>query len=144
MSSSIKDIIKTFKDLNEKEEPAISAQDPSVSEPQKRVGAQKTKPKAEKQEKNTEPKTVVQAAEKPTNTGKIRLDDAFFMALADQEFNYEDRKIAYLESDLYEIFMSVKRKKRVKNVSVLINAILNQFVDEHREDLKVILANTKL
>jgi hypothetical protein len=141
MSSSIKDIIKTFKNLNEKEEA------PSVEE----VTIPSPKPKAEKPKKTTavsKPKKVVSTTivqnTVETSTAKISLNDAFFASLADQEFNYEDRKIAYLESDLYEIFMSVKRKKRIKNVSVLINAILNQFVEENREDLKAILANTKL
>jgi hypothetical protein len=155
MSSSIKDIIKTFQ----------SRQDEPVSEsPITEVKMVETAPKTtvispvikevvapvlkEVKKKAVEKKSIesvktITKAE-AAMLSKIQLSDEFFNSLTGQEFVYEDRRIAYIEYDLYEVFMSLKRKKKLKNISVLINAILNQFVEENKEDIKQILTNSRL
>ena len=155
MSNSIKDIIKTFKTRQDEQTDESTPEEVKVEMPAKTEIVQpvletKKQPivKAVKEPKKKIDKPVSTETENPKANQeilpKISLSDEFFSTLAGQEFVYEDRRIAYIETDLYEIFMSVKRKKKLKNISVLINAILNQFIEDNKEDIKQILTNNRL
>lgn len=155
MSNSIKDIIKTFKTRQDEQIDESAVEEVKMEPPTKTEVVQpvlETKKQAVakvvKEPKKKMDKAVSTESEKPKANQeilpKISLSDEFFNTLAGQEFVYEDRRIAYIETDLYEIFMSVKRKKKLKNISVLINAILNQFVEDNKEDIKQILTNNRL
>jgi hypothetical protein len=158
MSSSIKDIIKTFQTRQDEQvvessvtevktvekAPETVIVSPVIKEVVAPVVKEVKKKVIEKKpiENVKTVKTITQA--EAAMLSKIQLSDEFFNSLTGQEFVYEDRRIAYIEYDLYEVFMSLKRKKKLKNISVLINAILNQFVEENKEDIKQILTNAKL
>jgi hypothetical protein len=155
MSSSIKDIIKTFQSRQDeqvvetpesevKTEAAVAKT--TIASP---VIKEVIAPVVKEAKKKAVEKKPIESIKTPKKAqtamlSKIQLSDEFFNSLAGQEFVYEDRRIAYIEYDLYEVFMSLKRKKKLKNISVLINAILNQFVEENKEDIKQILTNARL
>jgi hypothetical protein len=67
--------------------------------------------------------------------------DGFLANLVNEAFSYEKRKYAFIEPRLFELFMQVKIKKDIKNISVIVNTILNEYVDKHQEELKKILEN---
>jgi hypothetical protein len=155
MSSSIKDIIKTFQSRQDEqvEEIPVSEVKTAATTPKTAIKspvvkeviapvAKEVKKKAVEKKPIELVKTITKS--EATRLSKIQLSDEFFNSLTGQEFVYEDRRIAYIEYDLYEVFMSLKRKKKLKNISVLINAILNQFVEENKEDIKQILTNARL
>lgn len=165
MSKSIKDIINTYK--TRQEDSAISeineAAESTIIEtttplPVKEIAAvgeelavaakpklpKIKKDKAEKKATDLRSTTTDETTTENAQFQGLNLSDTFFSSLDGQEFSYEQRRIAYIETELYEIFMSLKRKKNLKNISVLINAILNDFVDNNKDDIKRILTNTRL
>jgi hypothetical protein len=154
MNNSIKDIIKTFKNRQDEqiEESVVEEvkvePTPIKTEVVKPIQVKKEQLIVKESKKKTGKEKPVESEKSETFSlsmpQKIQLSDEFFNNLSGQEFVYEDRRIAYIETELYEIFMSVKRKKKLKNISVLINAILNQFVEDNKDDIKQILTNSRL
>ena len=154
MNNSIKDIIKTFKNRQDEqiEESVVEEvkveTTPIKTEVATPISEKKGQPIVKESKKKTGKEKPVESEKSKTISQallqKIQLSDEFFNTLTGQEFVYEDRRIAYIETDLYEIFMSIKRKKKLKNISVLINAILNQFVEDNKDDIKQILTNSRL
>ena len=165
MSKSIKDIINTYKTrqddsaISEIKEAAESTVIEITTPPQVKemvvieekpaVAATPKSPKIKKEKvekKATDLRSTItdETTTENAQSQRLSLSDIFFSSLDGQEFSYEQRRIAYIETELYEIFMSLKRKKNLKNISVLINAILNDFIDNNKDDIKRILTNTRL
>ncbi len=149
--STIKNLVKTFKErekqvdsnpiqeepvLNTATQPVTLVEPPKVVQEVKMPVKQKKvvdKPVKEviKQEKTT---VVAEDALSP----HFSLSDDFFAALNEQSFSYEKSKFAYIDKKIYEVLMTLKRKKDVKNVSTLINAALSQFIEQNKEEIKTI------
>ena len=64
---------------------------------------------------------------------------AFLENLVNEAFSYEKRKYAFIEPRLFEIFMQVKIKKDIKNISVIVNTILNEYVEKHQDEIRKLL-----
>jgi hypothetical protein len=74
-----------------------------------------------------------------TSTNKE--DGKFLGNLVNEAFSYEKRKYAFIEPRLFELFMQVKIKKDIKNISVIVNTILNEYVDKHQDEIRKLLEN---
>jgi hypothetical protein len=48
-----------------------------------------------------------------------------------------------IREELYEIFMSLKRAQKLKSVSTLIDFALEEYIKNHREEIKAVLYNSK-
>ena len=150
--STIKNLVKTFKERKDEETvPTAEIKAETLARvgeetPQYRTPkAVKTAAKVPKPVKN-EPKITkttknkLISDEKPENTeGVFSLSDAFFMTLNEQAFGYDKSKFAYIDKKIYEVLMTIKRKKDVKNISTLINAALAQFIEQNKNDIKKIM-----
>jgi hypothetical protein len=90
---------------------------------------------SEKKTKTVKKGLITQEVEEDTNK------DGFLANLVNEAFSYEKRKYAFIEPRLFELFMQVKIKKDIKNISVIVNTILSEYVDKHQEELKKILEN---
>jgi hypothetical protein len=90
---------------------------------------------SEKKTKTVKKELITQGVEEDTNK------DGFLANLVNEAFSYEKRKYAFIEPRLFELFMQVKIKKDIKNISVIVNTILSEYVDKHQEELKKILEN---
>jgi hypothetical protein len=105
--------------------------------------AKKKKPE-KKGEKESSQSQIVQVNE-PKNTKKSNaLSEDFFTSLAEMEFSFEQKSVSNIDDRVYEIFMLLKRKKRVKNIAVIINTILNNYIEENKEQIKKILLDNQL
>jgi hypothetical protein len=65
----------------------------------------------------------------------------FLENLVNEAFSYEKRKYAFIEPRLFELFMQVKIKKDIKNISVIVNTILSEYVDKHQDEIRKLLEN---
>lgn len=161
--STIKNLVKTFKErerqiddkVNEEvvskiqKEPLQPVDLVMVSEPQsiekKETALKKDKIKqktnVEKSPISTNHKREKEFGIVNTSVTNFSLSDDFFASLNEQTFSYEKSKFAYIDKKIYEILMTLKRKKDVKNVSILINAALSQFIEQNKEDIKTIFMN---
>ena len=166
--STIKNLVKTFKDrerqtdvkIQEELLPVIQKQSLQVAElpvVAKIELEQDNKPVVNKdnnqtkQKVKTEKNTTVTSNKREKKTETIRtnltsfnLSDDFFASLNEQTFSYEKSKFAYIDKKIYEILMTLKRKKDVKNISILINAALSQFIENNKDEIKTIFMDDLL
>ena len=165
--STIKNLVKTFKERQGAEMNPPNAENAENTEG---VGEEQTetlgKPKAIEtkvvNKKLASPKktAVVAKESKTANPIKIKneekaksiktvmpnmnLTDDFFASLNEESFSYEKSKFAYIDKKIYEVLMTLKRKKDVKNISSLINAALSQFIEQNKDDIRNIFMDDLL
>jgi hypothetical protein len=164
--STIKNLVKTFKErerqiedkIEEEVVPSVQVDNTQEIKPiiitetkpiEKKTILDKdkittTKTKAEKQVTGETIKQEKKAKINNTSLANFSLSDDFFASLNEQTFSYEKSKFAYIDKKIYEVLMTLKRKKDVKNISSLINAALSQFIEQNKEDIKTIFKNDLL
>jgi O-phosphoseryl-tRNA(Cys) synthetase len=112
---------KTIKTIGEKTKP---------SKVEKVKVTPTTKPKKEKKIK-VEPK---QSLASNTST-QVGLMPDFFDSLA-YKASANVKKTVHVDPNLYEVLVQIKRKKGLSNVGLLIDAIIDRFINEHKADIK--------
>jgi O-phosphoseryl-tRNA(Cys) synthetase len=129
---SLDKLIATFeaeKNIKPQVEPK---KDKAVGEKAKVVKVEKTKvisstkPKKEKAAKQVEMQST------PTSVG---LMPDFFDSLA-YKSTANVKKTVHVDPNLYEVLVQIKRKKGLSNVGLLIDAIIDRFINEHKVDIK--------
>jgi hypothetical protein len=111
-----KKVKETVKEVSSKKPSKVSKKDtPSVSEEKKEV------------------KTIMKS--EPKSNFLISIDEP------------EDKSIynskVLIREEIYEIFMSLKRIKKFKSVSTLIDSALEEYIKNHRDEIKQTLYNSK-
>lgn len=165
--STIKNLVKTFKERQGAEiTPPVAententegvgvlqaaiVEKPKALEPKvaaKKVDAPKKKTVIEKESKKANPiktKSGEKAKSIKTVLPNMNLTDDFFASLNEESFSYEKSKFAYIDKKIYEVLMTLKRKKDVKNISSLINAALSQFIEQNKDDIRNIFMDDLL
>lgn len=158
--STIKNLVKTFKERQVAEISNPNAENVSNTEgvvsPTEKVETPKpivTKTKLKKEIAPKKQATEVKKSNavpvaKPKNINTVmpnmNLTDAFFASLNEESFSYEKSKFAYIDKKIYEVLMTLKRKKDVKNISSLINAALSQFIEQNKDDIRNIFMDELL
>ena len=163
--STIKNLVKTFKERQGADittptvENVVIARDVAtegVVSPIEEVETPKpivTKMKLKKEAAPQKQATVVKKsnAEPVAKTKNVKtmmpnmnLTDDFFASLNEESFSYEKSKFAYIDKKIYEVLMTLKRKKDVKNISSLINAALSRFIEQNKEDIRNIFMDDLL
>ena len=165
--STIKNLVKTFKERQGAEiTPPIAEnaentegvgvlQTAIVEKPKaleskataKKAAAPKNKTVSVKETKVANPtktKSEEKAKSIKTVLPKMNLTDDFFASLNEESFSYEKSKFAYIDKKIYEVLMTLKRKKDVKNISSLINAALSQFIEQNKDDIRNIFMDDLL
>jgi hypothetical protein len=111
-----KKIKETAKEVSSKTPSKVSKKDtPSVSEEKKEV------------------KAVIKSEPKST----------FLMSVDEPEDKSIYNSKVLIREEIYEIFMSLKRIKKFKSVSTLIDSALEEYIKNHRDDIKQTLYNSK-
>jgi hypothetical protein len=111
-----KKVKETVKEVSSRKPSKVSKKDtPSVSEEKKEV------------------KTIMKS--EPKSNFLISIDEP------------EDKSIynskVLIREEIYEIFMSLKRIKKFKSVSTLIDSALEEYIKNHRDEIKQTLYNSK-
>jgi hypothetical protein len=147
MSKEIRDLINSIKNNQTDSVPEPKAEPvvvkntpPSVEKAKTAVNAVEKVP-VEKKEK-PEPKPKPEPA--PAKQARIALDEAFFTALNDKEYSFEQKSVSNIDDRIYEIFMLIKRKKRIKNMAVIVNTVLNNFIEDNKDEIKKLLTDSPL
>jgi hypothetical protein len=101
--------------------------------------------------KNIKTETIAPVSEKKAKTEKKALNtegvkgasisEGFLANVVNEAFSYEKRKYAFIEPRLFEILMQVKIKKDIKNISAIVNSILNEYVEKHQDEIRKLLQN---
>ena len=160
MSKDIKDLINSIKSGQVLQEPApaeITKPIEATPELEKKIVVDVITPPAAVERK------IAKKIEEPTKESKVKptaqpvqtpvksapkagntLSDNFFVALSDTEFSFEQKSVSNIDDRIYEIFMLLKRKKRVKNIAVIINTILSNYIEDNKDAIKSILLNNQL
>jgi uncharacterized protein YcbK (DUF882 family) len=116
-----------------KSEPKITK---AIGEKAKSVKVEKVKtapiekPRKDKAIKMETKQTVMQT----TSTSAGLMPD-FFDSLA-YKASVNVKKTVHVDPNLYEILVQIKRKKGLSNVGLLIDAIIDRFINEHKADIK--------
>jgi hypothetical protein len=154
--STIKNLVKTFKEREKLVDDKVGEEIIApIIEPVKEpeivavVAPKKEKKPTTEKVKVAKPaisQAITVSEGQPTrgDTKGFSLSDDFFASLNEQKFSYEKSKFAYIDKKLYEVLMTLKRKKDVKNISLLINAALTQFIEQNKEDIKKIFMDDLL
>jgi hypothetical protein len=107
---------------NKAEKPVLAKQKPEKVVKEKTVKAKKA----------AEP--TKQAIVQDTPISKGLMPD-FFDSLAFKS-SAGNKKTVHMDPNLYEILVQIKRKKGLSNVALLIDAIIDRFINEHKSDIK--------
>ena len=165
--STIKNLVKTFKERQGAEiTPTVAEnaqntegvgweQTENLEKPKpvetkvatKKLASPKKKTEVAKEIKTANPiktKSEEKAKSIKTVLPNMNLTDDFFASLNEESFSYEKSKFAYIDKKIYEVLMTLKRKKDVKNISSLINAALSQFVEQNKDDIRNIFMDDLL
>ncbi len=158
MSKEIRDLINSIKSgqvenkiLPEVKQETVSETVPSSVETNvektKKTVQLKTGKKEKPEIKHVKEKIkteTVQASEPKRAQKSTLLSEDFFASLSEIDFSFEQKSVSNIDDRIYEIFMLLKRKKRVKNIAVIINTILNNYIEENKEQIKMILLDNQL
>jgi hypothetical protein len=138
---SLDKLIATF-EAEKNQKPLIEPKkEKTIGEKAKPIKAEKakiissTKPKKEKALKAETKVAAMQSA--PTSVG---LMPDFFDSLA-YKSNANVKKTVHVDPNLYEVLVQIKRKKGLSNVGLLIDAIIDRFINEHKVDIKELFTN---
>jgi O-phosphoseryl-tRNA(Cys) synthetase len=133
---SLDKLIATF-EAEKNQKPQVEfKKDKAVGEMAKPIKVEKVKiaptakPKKEKELKAETKQIAMQPA--PTSVG---LMPDFFDSLA-YKASANVKKTVHVDPNLYEVLVQIKRKKGLSNVGLLIDAIIDRFINEHKADIK--------
>jgi O-phosphoseryl-tRNA(Cys) synthetase len=133
---SLDKLIATFEAEKNQKSQVEFKKDKAVGEKAKPVKVEKAKitqtvkPKKEKELKAETKQIAMQPA--PTSVG---LMPDFFDSLA-YKASANVKKTVHVDPNLYEVLVQIKRKKGLSNVGLLIDAIIDRFINEHKADIK--------
>jgi hypothetical protein len=93
-------------------------------------------------EKTTPSVKTAFSSEKP-KTHNVKLETHFMSAINEPEDKSIYNSKVLIREEIYEIFMSLKRVKKFKSVSTLIDFALEDYIKKHKEDIKQTLFDSK-
>jgi uncharacterized protein YcbK (DUF882 family) len=138
---SLDKLIATF----EAEKNQISKLEPKIT----KVIGEKTKPiKVEKvkvdptvkPKKDKESKAEMKEALTQSVSANLGLMPDFFDSLA-YKASPNVKKTVHVDPNLYEVLVQIKRKKGLSNVGLLIDGIIDKFINEHKADIKALFTD---
>jgi hypothetical protein len=93
-------------------------------------------------EKTTPSVKTVFSSEKP-KTQNVKPETHFMSAINEPEDKSIFNSKVLIREEIYEIFMSLKRVKKFKSVSTLIDFALEDYIKKHKEEIKQTLFDSK-
>jgi hypothetical protein len=84
-----------------------------------------------------------EAQSSKTKNQSSKLDNHFMSAINEPEDKSIFNSKVLIREEIYEIFMSLKRVKKFKSVSTLIDFALEEYIKNHKEEIKQTLFDSK-
>jgi O-phosphoseryl-tRNA(Cys) synthetase len=138
---SLDKLIATF-EAEKNQKPQIEPKkDNVIGEKAKAVKVEKTKivsPTKPQKEKAIKAETKPMPMQSATTSAGLMPD--FFDSLA-YKSTANVKKTVHVDPNLYEVLVQIKRKKGLSNVGLLIDAIIDRFINEHKVDIKELFTN---
>ena len=60
-------------------------------------------------------------------------------AEAGEKYSFAHHKRHYLDDDLFQTLVLLKNTGRIRSISILVNAVVSQFLDTHQTDIEALL-----
>jgi hypothetical protein len=126
---------------------AILKQSPTEEKPKVQAEIVKTEKNVvtDKPQKEFKKETPSVPAEKK-NVKPVATQDSksnFLVSLIEPEEKSIFNSKVLIREDIYEIFMSLKRIKKFKSVSTIIDSALEEYIKNHREEIKKTLYDSQ-
>jgi hypothetical protein len=81
--------------------------------------------------------------EKPKQVVRSVVQSTELLTTLQSEMNaYDFSKQVWIDDEIYEILMQIKRREKIKSISVLVTSIIEQYIDQNRTTI-VRLLNDK-
>jgi hypothetical protein len=122
---------------------AILKQSPTEEKPKVQAEIVKTEKKVvpDKPQKEASPVQVEKKNMKPVATQNSKSN--FLVSVSEPEDKSIFNSKVLIREDIYEIFMSLKRIKKFKSVSTIIDSALEEYIKNHREEIKKTLYDSQ-
>ncbi len=78
----------------------------------------------------------------PKSKIRTEISDGFLDGIIEQE-NPSPKASVLISEDIYEIFVSIKRAKKIKNVPILLDHALKYFIKHHVQEIKTLLYDSQ-
>jgi hypothetical protein len=116
--------------------------EPELVEPKKAEKKSVSVKNVKVPEKTTPSVKMAFSSEKP-KTHNVKLETHFMSAINEPEDKSIFNSKVLIREEIYEIFMSLKRVKKFKSVSTLIDFALEDYIKKHKEEIKQTLFDSK-
>lgn len=100
------------------------------------------RPKKEKIASISQPIQPQSAVLVKTKLTTAEVSHDFLNGIDDSETSTH-RANVYISQDVYEIFVSLKRAKKIKNVTILLNYALKDFIKRNAPEIKTLMYDSK-
>jgi hypothetical protein len=155
MSKEMKDFLNQFmtqaeaksseiieKKVVVKKEPKVKKETAKPVIEEKEVQATKDVKKKTKTEKAT---MLVSNSPDSEDRGEVTLSaEAFLRVVNNKNYAFERKKNLQIDDQLFNVLNLLKQHEGIKSIATLLNAIIEKYVEDNKEDLKRILSKNPL
>jgi hypothetical protein len=142
MSKEMKDFLSQF--MNQPAAPILEVIAPES--PKK-----EPKPKVEKLSKPAKPAKVVREAPPKAKKAlitegvgeKLSAED-FLQSVNDKKYTFNQKKNLQIDDQLFAILNLLKQHENIKSIATFLNAIIEKYIEDNKDDLKQILSKNPL
>ena len=134
---NIKELAKNLRSLNAAEQnPQVMQVDEDVKEPVPIV--EYIEEEVEKSTKSLKEKAMeqpivsVKKAKKEPIEPVLPKNDPLSASLQAEFDLYDFSKQVWIDAEIYEVLVQIKRKKKIKNISVLVTSIIEEYINQNK------------
>jgi hypothetical protein len=149
MSKEMKDFLNQFMTQAEVKSSEI-IEKKAVIKKEPKAKKETIKPVAEVKEvkKKTKPEKAAMLVSNPADSMERGEDiitaEAFLRAVNNKSYAFERKKNLQIDDQLFNVLNLLKQHEGIKSIATLLNAIIEKYVEDNKEDLKRILSKNPL
>jgi vacuolar-type H+-ATPase subunit H len=83
----------------------------------------------------------------PTNEGRVGVTlaaETFLQTINTKNYAFERKKNLQIDDQLFNVLNLLKQHEGIKSIATLLNAIVEKYIEDNKEDLKQILSKNPL
>jgi hypothetical protein len=151
MSKEMKDFLNQFMNQAEAKSTDKVGKKP-VEKKESKIKKEIVKPQKEakivaKKSETTTKKAVYSAfnlTDDVDRGGDIIAAEAFLQVINSKSYTFERKKNLQIDDQLFNVLNLLKQHEGIKSIATLLNAIIEKYVEDNKEDLKRILSKNPL
>lgn len=95
-------------------------------------------------EKKVSTKATAKAIINTEGVGEPLSVEAFLLSINDKKFAFDKKKNLQIDDQLFTVLTLLKQHKNIKSITNLLNAIVEKYITDNKEELKIILSKNPL